>query len=75
MTDEEILQKTRELETEARKLKYEVTRITQEATKLQNRINENEKTRKMFCKVPYMVATIGELLEPEEEEEQHLRCL
>lgn len=46
-----------------------MTRVKNEIRQVDARIKENQEKIKMSTRLPYMVATVGELLEPIEEEE------
>ena len=69
MTTEEILARTRELESDIRKNKTSITRMQQEVKTLDLRIKENQEKLKMSTTLPHMVANVGEILDAEDDEE------
>jgi 26S proteasome regulatory subunit T5 len=69
MTTEEILARTRELESDIRKNKTSMTRMQQEIKTLDLRIKENQEKLKMSTTLPHMVANVGEILDAEDDEE------
>lgn len=70
MTDEEIQRLTRELEAQIRKEKNEYTNVKRQTDNLQSRLMENREKLKLSTQLPHMVANIGEILEPEEDEDE-----
>ena len=52
-----------------RREKGEFTRTKQKCDDLGRRVKQNEEKLQRNCQLPYMVANVGEILEPEEEEE------
>lgn len=69
MTTEEILARTRDLESDIRKNKTSITRMQQEIKTLDLRIKENQEKLKMSTTLPHMVANVGEILDAEDDEE------
>ena len=70
MSDNDILNATRQFESQARTLKNQITRINQETKQFEARIKENQEKIKLSTRMPYLVATVGELLTPIEEEDE-----
>lgn len=70
MTDADLIAATRDLESEVRKTKQQITRITQESKQLDARIKENQEKLKMNTQLPHIVANVGEILDVEDEEEE-----
>ena len=70
MTDAELQEKIRDMEGEMRRNRQTMTTITTENNRLDRRIEENNKRLKQSTQLPYLVATIGELLDIEEEPEE-----
>lgn len=68
MTDADLIAATRDLETEVRKMKQSITRVTQEQKLLDARIAENQEKLKMSTQLPHMVANVGEILDVEDED-------
>ncbi len=69
MTNEELIAKTREFESEIRKTKNSITRIAKEIQNFDLRIKENQEKLKMSTQLPHMVANVGEILDVEEDDE------
>eukprot|EP00184_Porphyridium_aerugineum_P007796 CAMPEP_0184692216 /NCGR_PEP_ID=MMETSP0313-20130426/786_1 /TAXON_ID=2792 /ORGANISM="Porphyridium aerugineum, Strain SAG 1380-2" /LENGTH=468 /DNA_ID=CAMNT_0027150029 /DNA_START=34 /DNA_END=1440 /DNA_ORIENTATION=- len=67
---EEIVQRTRLLETEVKVWKSEAQRLLHEKSHMTERIKENTEKVKMHKQLPYLVGNIVELLEQDEEEEE-----
>ena len=53
----------------ARREKTEFTRHKQRCDDIGKRVKQNDEKLQRNCQLPYMVANIGEILEPEEEED------
>jgi 26S proteasome regulatory subunit T5 len=70
MSDNDILNATRQFESQARTLKNQITRINQESKQFEARIKENQEKIKLSTRMPYLVATVGELLTPIDEEDE-----
>jgi 26S proteasome regulatory subunit T5 len=68
MTNEELIARTREFESDIRKNKTNITRIQSESKSLDLRIKENQEKLKMSCQLPHMVANVGEILDVEDED-------
>lgn len=71
MTDSDILNATKEFESQARSLKNQITRINQETKQYENRIKENQEKIKLSTRLPYLVATVGEILNAIDDEEEN----
>lgn len=69
LTTEQLVAKTREFETEIRKQKTTITRLTNEIKNLDGRIKENKEKLSMSTQLPHMVANVGEILDADEDEE------
>merc|ERR1712166_921623 len=69
MSDNDILNATKSFESEMRSKTNTTTRVKNEIKQLDARIKENQEKIGMMSKLPYMVATVGELVEPLEEDE------
>src|SRR3569833_3931225 len=70
MSDQTLIQKTREFENEVKKIKYQITRANQEIKDLDARIKENKDKLNLSTTLPHMVANVGEILDPEEDEDE-----
>ena len=70
MTDADLQAATRELESQIKKQKTLITRVTTENKQLDARIKENQEKLKMCTQLPHMVANVGELLDVEDEAEE-----
>lgn len=70
LTEQELQQKIREFESEARKIKSQVTRLTHETKDLDLRIKENKEKLSMSTQLPHMVANVGEIMDNDEEDEE-----
>lgn len=71
MTDNDILAATREFESQTRTLKNQITRITQETKQYDARIKENNEKIKLSTRLPYLVATVGEILNAIDDDEEN----
>lgn len=69
LTNEELIAKTREFESEIRKNKNLITRATNESKNLDARIKENKEKLNLSTQLPHMVANVGEILDVEEDDE------
>lgn len=69
MTNEELVAKTREEEAEIRKLKAAITRTNNEIKDLDLRLKENKERLALSTQLPHMVANVGEILEPDDDDE------
>jgi len=70
MTNEEIIAKTREFESEKRKKQTVITRMNTELKNLDARIKENKERLNLSTQLPHMVANVGEILDVEDEENE-----
>jgi len=70
MTDQELQEKIRDMEAEMRRNRQQMTTINNENRRLDARIEENQKRLKQSTQLPHMIATIGELIDVEEEPEE-----
>ena len=69
MTDDQIKQAIDDLKMQVRNEKSDFTRAKKQVDDLQRRVTENQEKLKRNCQLPYMVANIGEIPEPDEEDE------
>ena len=69
LTNEDLIAKTREFESEIRKNKTLITRATNESKNLDARIKENKEKLNLSTQLPHMVANVGEILDVEEDDE------
>lgn len=70
MTVDEIVARTRELESEIRKAKTTITRLGNEGKNLDLRIKENKEKLNMAQQLPHMVANVGEILDNDDDEDE-----
>lgn len=70
MTDADLIQETRRLESEKRNLDQSLKRIANENKQLDARIKENQEKLKQSTQLPHMVANIAEILDVEDEDEE-----
>lgn len=70
MSDSDLIAATRDMESEARKCKQSITRLTQEIKSYDRRIHENQEKLKMSTQLPHMVANVGEILDVEDEDDE-----
>lgn len=70
MTVDEIVARTRELESDIRKAKTTITRLGNEGKNLDLRIKENKEKLNMAQQLPHMVANVGEILDNDDEEDE-----
>lgn len=69
-SNEELIAKTREQEAEIRKLKAAITRSNNEIKDLDLRIKENKDRLALSTQLPHMVANVGEILEPDNDDDE-----
>lgn len=69
MTDSDVLTATKEMENEMRRLKSQITRMQQENKQYDARIKENQEKIKLQTRLPHLVATVGEILDVVDEED------
>lgn len=68
MSDEQIQAAIRELESQIRRERNEFTNNKKQTDDLNRRIKDNREKLKLNTQLPHMIANVGEILEPEEEE-------
>jgi 26S proteasome regulatory subunit T5 len=71
MSDNDILAATKEFESQIRTLKNQITRISNETKQYEARIKENNEKIKLSTRLPYLVATVGEILNAIDDEEEN----
>lgn len=71
LTNDDLIAKTRDFESDIRKSKTQITRITNEVKNLNGRIKENEEKLKMSTQLPHMVSNVGEILDVSSDEEDN----
>lgn len=69
MTDAQLQAAIREMDSVIRKEKNEFTNAKKQCDDLNKRLAENNNKLKLSTQLPHMVANVGELLDPEEEDE------
>jgi 26S proteasome regulatory subunit T5 len=69
MSDEQLKAAVKEMESQIRREKNDYTNLLKQTQDLDRRLKENREKLKLSTQLPHMVANIGEILEPEEEEE------
>ena len=69
MTDEQLTAAIKEMESLIRREKNEFTNSKKKTDELNRRLKENREKLKLNTQLPHMVANVGEILEPEEEDE------
>jgi 26S proteasome regulatory subunit T5 len=69
LTVDELVNKTREFESEVRKIKSNITRVTKDITSYDARIKENKEKLAMSTQLPHMVANVGEILDADDDDE------
>lgn len=69
MTDEQISASIKEMESLIRREKNEFTNAKKKTDELNRRLKENREKLKLNTQLPHMVANVGEILEPEVEDE------
>ena len=57
------------MESQIRREKNDFTNLNKKTQDMERRLKENREKLKMSTQLPHMVANIGEILEPEEEED------
>lgn len=70
MTNEDLITKTREFESDIKKTKTTITRIEREIKTLDGRIKENKDKLSLSTQLPHMVANVGEILDVEDDDEE-----
>lgn len=70
MTDADLINETRRLESEKRNLDAKLKRMANENKQLDLRIKENTEKLKMSTQLPHMVANVAEILDVEDEDEE-----
>ena len=70
LTNEEIIARTREFESDIRRNKQNMTRLQNEGKNLDLRIKENKEKLNMAQQLPHMVANVGEILDNDEDEDE-----
>lgn len=69
MTDDQVTAAIKEMESQIRREKNEFTNVKKQTDDLDRRLKENREKLKLNTQLPHMVANVGEILEPEEEED------
>ena len=69
MTDEQITSAIKEMESQIRREKNDFTNAKKRTDELNRRLKENREKLKLNTQLPHMVANVGEILEPEEEDD------
>ena len=69
MTDEQIASTIKEMESQIRREKNDFTNSKKRTDELNRRLKENREKLKLNTQLPHMVANVGEILEPEEEDD------
>jgi 26S proteasome regulatory subunit T5 len=70
LTVDELVNKTREFESEVRKIKSNITRVTKDITSYDARIKENKEKLAMSTQLPHMVANVGEILDADDDDDE-----
>ena len=70
MSDAELVNKTRDLESQIRRIKQNCTSMTNTNRGLDARIAKNQEKLKMSTQLPHMVANVNEILDVEDEAEE-----
>lgn len=68
MTDEQLQAALREMDSQIRRERNEFTNNKKQTDDLLRRVKDNREKLKLNTQLPHMVANVGEILEPEEEE-------
>ena len=68
MTDTQIEAAIKEMESQIRRERNEYTNAKRETDNLNKRVKDNRESLKLRTTLPHMVANVGEILEPEEED-------
>lgn len=71
LTNEQIVARQREAENQIRRFKSEITRLNNEQKDLDLRLKENKERLNLSMQLPHMVANVGEILEPDFEDEEN----
>ena len=74
MTNSELRQRIHLLSSDIRVMKSDVQRITHESRGQRDRIRENQEKVKLNKQLPYLVANVVEILEPDAEDGKY-RCI
>lgn len=69
MSDEQINATIKEMESQIRREKNEFTNNKKRTDELNRRLKENREKLKLNTQLPHMVANVGEILEPEEDDD------
>jgi 26S proteasome regulatory subunit T5 len=69
MSESDILTQTKEMENEMRRMKNQITRMQQENKQYEARVKENQEKIKLSTRLPHLVATVGEILDVVDEED------
>lgn len=70
MSDEQLKAAIKDMEAAIRKEKNDFTNLQKQTTDLEKRLKENREKLKLSTQLPHMVANIGELLDPEVEDDE-----
>jgi 26S proteasome regulatory subunit T5 len=70
MTDDQLKAAVKEMESQIRREKNDFTNLNKQTTDMERRLKENREKLKLSCQLPHMVANVGEILEPEEDEDE-----
>jgi len=57
------------MESQIRREKNDFTNLNKQTTDLERRLKENREKLKLSCQLPHMVANVGEILEPEADDD------
>ena len=68
MTDAQLEAAIKEMESQIRRERNEFTNAKKQTDDLNKRVRDNREKLKMSTQLPHMVANVGEILEPEEED-------
>jgi 26S proteasome regulatory subunit T5 len=69
MSDEQLRAAIKEMESQIRREKNDFTNLNKQTTDIERRLKENREKLKLSTQLPHMVANVGEILEPEEDDE------
>jgi len=69
MNDEQLKAAVKEMESQIRREKNDFTNLNKKTQDMERRLKENREKLKMSTQLPHMVANIGEILDPEEDDE------
>lgn len=70
MSDDQVKAAIDDMKVAIRREKTDFTNQKKKVDDLSRRVKENDAKLKLHCQLPYMVANVGEILEPEVEEEE-----